>query len=111
MVAYATRGCLFILCCGLFAVPLKRISGNPRFFMANFPHNHLFLLNLPIMELPLSESFKLRSKLMGFFTLSDVLQADLSQLHGHGDYSEKWYFELINFLKRKNLLHLLDSNQ
>jgi len=75
--------------------------------MDQFPGTNLSLLNLPITELPLSESFILRSKLMGFFTLQDILREDQRMLHEKDDYSERWYFEFIDFLKRKELLHLL----
>ncbi|MGM9478945.1 hypothetical protein ACS5PU_21160 [Pedobacter sp. GSP4] len=69
--------------------------------------SNLFLVNLPIAELPLSESFKLRSKLMGFFTLQDILSADQVDMHTREDYSEHWYFEFVGFLNRKGLLYLL----
>jgi len=66
-----------------------------------------FLLNLPIAELPLSENFKLRSKLMGFFTLQDIVDARQKELYMLDDYSEHWYFEFVDFLRRKDLLKLL----
>jgi len=75
--------------------------------MDRLPQSNLFLLNLPIAELPLSEPFKLRSKLMGFFTLQDILAADQKGLHELEDYSEHWYYEFVGFLGRKGLLHLL----
>jgi len=75
--------------------------------MDHSAQQNIFLLNLPITELPLSESFKLRSKLLGFFTLQDILAADHTALHKKGDYSERWYFEFIDFLQRKELLYLL----
>lgn len=59
------------------------------------------------MELPLTESFKLRCKLMGFFTLNDIIIADQNVLHLNNDYSERWYFEFIDFLQRKDLIYLL----
>ncbi|RBQ08915.1 hypothetical protein [Pedobacter miscanthi] len=75
--------------------------------MDQFQGNNLSLLNLPINELPLSESFILRSKLMGFFTLQDILHENQRLLHERDDYSEHWYFEFVDFLKRKDLLYLL----
>lgn len=75
--------------------------------MDNGQQSGLFLLNLPIRELPLSENFMLRSSLMGFFTILDIISADQRSLHTHPDYSELWYLEFIGFLKRKDLLHLL----
>ncbi|MFW0717799.1 hypothetical protein [Pedobacter sp. N23S346] len=75
--------------------------------MDHSTESNIFLLNLPIAELPLTESFKLRSKLMGFFTLNDILIADQKALHINNDYSERWYFEFIDFLQRKELIYLL----
>lgn len=75
--------------------------------MDSFSQSNHFLLNLPIAELPLSENFKLRSKLMGFFTLQDIIGTPQKELHELDDYSERWYFEFIDFLNRKDLLHLL----
>lgn len=75
--------------------------------MESSSQSNYFLLNLPIAELPLSENFKLRSKLMGFFTLQDIIGARQKELHLLDDYSEHWYFEFVGFLRRKDLLHLL----
>jgi hypothetical protein len=69
--------------------------------------SNLFLLNLPIVELPLSEEFKLRSQVMGYFTLQDILTDNLPQLHTKENYSERWYFEFVDFLQRKELIYLL----
>lgn len=75
--------------------------------MDTFSQPNHFLLNLPIAELTLSEHFKLRSKLMGFFTLQDIIGTNQKDLHELDDYSEHWYFEFVDFLQRKDLLHLL----
>jgi len=75
--------------------------------MDSFSQPNHFLLNLPITELSLSENFKLRSKLMGFFTLQDIIGINQKDLHELEDYSEHWYFEFVDFLRRKDLLNLL----
>ncbi|MBO9672132.1 MAG: hypothetical protein J7577_01710 [Sphingobacteriaceae bacterium] len=75
--------------------------------MESFSQSNYFLLNLPITELSLSENFKLRSKLMGFFTLQDIIETNQKDLHELDDYSEHWYFEFVDFLRRKDLLNLL----
>ncbi|WP_157258051.1 hypothetical protein [Pedobacter ginsenosidimutans] len=75
--------------------------------MDSFSQSNHFLLNLPIAELPLSDNFKLRSKLMGFFTLQDIIGTNQKDLHELDDYSEHWYFEFVDFLHRKDLLYLL----
>ncbi|MEH3114389.1 hypothetical protein [Pedobacter terrae] len=75
--------------------------------MDSSSQSNYFLLNLPIAELPLSENFKLRSKLMGFFTLQDIIGAKQRELSTLEDYSEHWYLEFVDFLYRKELLNLL----
>ncbi len=106
MVAYAMRGCLFILCLGICGAP-KTDIGSTHAFMDSSSQSNYFLLNLPIAELPLSENFKLRSKLMGFFTLQDIIGVKQKELSALEDYSEHWYFEFVDFLHRKELLDLL----
>ncbi|WP_426330101.1 hypothetical protein [Pedobacter sp. R-06] len=69
----------------------------------------LDFLNLPIAEVALTESFILRSKLMGFFTLNDIISSELLTLHEREDYSERWYYEFVSFLKLHNLTHLLET--
>ncbi|MDQ0965108.1 hypothetical protein QFZ20_000511 [Flavobacterium sp. W4I14] len=44
---------------------------------------------------------------MGFFTLHDIIGTPQKELHELDDYSEHWYFEFVDFLHRKDLLHLL----
>ncbi|SDF97314.1 hypothetical protein SAMN05421827_102284 [Pedobacter terrae] len=44
---------------------------------------------------------------MGFFTLQDIVGARQKELHMLDDYSEHWYFEFVDFLRRKDLLNLL----
>gem|GEM_PF-1169210 len=82
----------------------------PRFFMEKNPSANIYLINLPIDELPLSETFKLRSKLMEFFTLQDIIALDQAKLFEREGYSEKWYFEFIDFLRRKEILFLLTGS-
>ncbi|MDQ1142838.1 hypothetical protein [Pedobacter agri] len=65
-------------------------------------------LNTPISKLPVTEVFMLRSKLMGFSNLAEIVQTDLFKLSKHEDYSQRWYLELINVLLRHGLLHLIE---
>jgi hypothetical protein len=44
---------------------------------------------------------------MNFFTLQDILSSDKHDLVVNADYTEKWYFEFVNFLERKGLINLL----
>lgn len=69
----------------------------------------LHLLIIPISELPFSESFHLRAKLMGFFNIGDILDFGVGKLHTLDDYCESWYAELTAYLERHGLLYLLDA--
>ncbi|KRT17766.1 hypothetical protein ASU31_00260 [Pedobacter ginsenosidimutans] len=66
-------------------------------------------LTVSISQLPVTEVFKLRSKLMGFSTLEEVVISDLLEVSEREDYSERWYFELVNIFERRGLSHLLFS--
>ncbi|MCX2477200.1 hypothetical protein OQZ33_22895 [Pedobacter sp. MC2016-05] len=66
-------------------------------------------LNTPINTLPVTEVFMLRSKLMGFATLAEVVRTDLVELSNHEDYSQRWFLELVSVLDRQGLLHLILS--
>jgi hypothetical protein len=94
-------------CVQAFCGASKADIGLTHAFIMDPSPTDLSILNLPITELPMTESFKLRSKLMGFFTLQDVLSADQRSLHSLDDYSEHWYYEFVGFLRRRELLHLL----
>lgn len=78
------------------------------FFMdENLQFPEMEFLTVPIKELPVTEAFMLRSKLMGFATLAEVVASDLREVSGREDYSERWYFELVNIFERRGLSHLL----
>jgi len=64
-------------------------------------------LSTPIGDLAVTEVFKLRSKLMGFSTISQILDTDMKLITQKEDYSERWYFELVSLLDRNKLLHLI----
>jgi len=64
-------------------------------------------LSTPIEDLPVTEVFKLRSKLMGFSTIAQILDTDMRTIPQKEDYSERWYFELVSLLDRNGLLHLI----
>ncbi|MET0573447.1 MAG: hypothetical protein ABWZ79_18645 [Pedobacter agri] len=77
--------------------------------MENSPQDfQMGFLNTPISKLPVTEVFMLRSKLMGFSNLAEIIQTDLFKLSKHEDYSQRWYLELINVLLRHGLLHLIE---
>jgi len=73
----------------------------------NLQDPHYRILSVPLKELPVTETFLLRSKLMGFSNLGEIIGADLRVVSGFEDYSERWYFELISLLERNGLIHLI----
>lgn len=64
-------------------------------------------LKTPISQLPVTEVFMLRSKLMGFNTLAEIMEAGIPEVSKKEDYSQRWYLELISLLDRRGLLHLI----
>ncbi|MCX2476932.1 hypothetical protein OQZ33_21540 [Pedobacter sp. MC2016-05] len=64
-------------------------------------------LNMAITDLAVSEGFMLRSKLMGFSTIGEIVKANLVEVSAKEDYSQRWYFELVSILDRRGLLHLI----
>jgi hypothetical protein len=71
--------------------------------------NSLNILSQPINSLPVTEVFKLRSKLMGFRSLEEVLSKSAAELRNKEDFSEHWYYELLHVLNRNGLIHLLNK--
>lgn len=102
------RGSLSVLCCGALRPSEAGDRSTRAFFMdENLQHPNLFLLNLPIAELPVTEGFILRSKLMGFSSLGEIVSSNLREVSGWEDYSERWYLELVHLLERNGLIHLI----
>jgi hypothetical protein len=79
------------------------------FFKMNHTSETPGLLRQPINELPVTEVFKLRSKLMGFHTLDEVLSQSQADLRTKEDFNEHWYYELHHLLNRNGLVYLLDQ--
>jgi hypothetical protein len=65
------------------------------------------LLKSPLTQLPLSENFCLRSKLMGLNSLDDIIRTPPAVLVKKEDFSYEWLGELSRFMKNTNLLHRL----
>ena len=78
--------------------------------MNNGGKNLYSMLNLPITELAFSESFILRTKLMGFFCLNDIIKCDLVKLQEHEDYSDLWYDEFIKYIHANKLAFLIKKS-
>jgi len=69
----------------------------------------LNILEQSITSLGLSENFCLRSKLMGFGTLAEIVRMPAGSLVEMEDFSFEWLGELTRFLASKGLLHHLQS--
>jgi hypothetical protein len=105
------RGHRFILYGGLSRALKagKQVCHAFLFFEMNDIRTTPGLLQQPINELPVTEVFKLRSKLMGFYTLNEVLLNTQAELRNKEDFNEHWYYELHHLLNRNGLVHLLDQ--
>lgn len=67
------------------------------------------ILQKPIPELPLSNSFKEMAHRHDFRTLQDILVWPASVLLMHEDFTQHQFQELRNFLIQNNSLHLLKT--
>jgi hypothetical protein len=65
------------------------------------------LLEKPIKELPLSENFYLRSKLMGFDNIQAIIKTPAEILLSKEEFNYDWLGELSRFMTSQKLLHLL----
>ena len=65
------------------------------------------LLNKSIKDLPLSENFYLRSKLMGFERIEDILKTPPEVLLHKDEFTYDWLGELSRFMTAQKLLPLL----
>lgn len=64
----------------------------------------LDILTTPINELPLSENFYLRSKLMGYTRLQEIIGTPPQALAQKEDFSIDWLGELAAFMNSRQLL-------
>ena len=65
------------------------------------------LIKTPVDQLPLSDSFCLRCKLLGFSNLGDILTTPPGILVEKKNFSYEWLAELSQFMIENNMLHLL----
>jgi hypothetical protein len=65
------------------------------------------ILNSPIRDLAVSEKFYLRSKLMGFSSLGEIVALPAEVLVSKEEFSYDWLGELTKLMTSQNLLHLL----
>jgi len=65
------------------------------------------ILNTEIKDLPVSENFYLRSKLMGYSRIQDIVETPPNVLLSKEDFNYNYLGELVSLLKRHNILHKL----
>jgi hypothetical protein len=67
------------------------------------------ILTTAIKALPVSESFCLRCKLMGFSRIKEIVETPPNVLLGKEDFNYVFLGELVTILKQHNLLHKLQA--
>ncbi len=67
------------------------------------------VLELPIRELAVTESFYLRCKLMGYQCLAEIISTPPQVLVKKEDFTYSWLNELVKLLTSQNLLHKLQA--
>lgn len=68
------------------------------------------LLDAPIARLlGVSDVFKSRSSTLGFGTLRDIVMSDKHRLFDHPDFDMSWWNELLDYMKRHGMLHLMNQ--
>ena len=67
------------------------------------------LLTADIKELPVTENFYLRCRLMGFSSIGQIINTPVKSIFAKEDFSYSWMGELVRFLMSQNLLHKLQS--
>jgi arsenate reductase-like glutaredoxin family protein len=66
-------------------------------------------INRPLTTHQLSEEFIVKSHEMGFCTLDDILQITPEALVNTDGFDYNWLGELVKFLSKNELLHLLQA--
>ncbi len=69
------------------------------------------VLQQPIKELPFSETFILRCKLMEFSTLAEIIATKEKEVMAHKEFNYIWFNELLDYLNKYDLLYLMEGKQ
>jgi hypothetical protein len=69
--------------------------------------NEQAILTSDLKGLPVSENFYLRSKLMGYNSILDIIETPVNVLLSKEDFSYNYLGELVTLLKSHNILHKL----
>lgn len=112
----------FILFGGLLAGPQVRVilmshaifivayKGTGRRKKRYMPITNLsFALNQPIKELPFTETFIHGCKLMGFDNIQEIVELTQKELAATKGFDYIWYNELLDYLRKNNLLYLVEG--
>lgn len=67
------------------------------------------LLTASISELPVSENFYLRSKLMGYSSIGQIIATPPGIILAKEEFNYRWMGELIRLLMSHNMLHKWQS--
>lgn len=70
-------------------------------------HTEQAILTSDLKDLPVSENFYLRSKLMGYTSISDIVETPVNVLLSKEDFNYNYLGELVSLLKSHNILHKL----
>ena len=69
--------------------------------------NDTEILAADLKDLPMTENFYLRSKLMGYTNLEQIIATPPAMIVSKDEFSYSWMGELIRFLMSHNMLHKL----
>lgn len=67
------------------------------------------VINQAIAEFGVSPDFLARAKMLGLETIGDIMEADLLRLKKQKEFSYLWYADLLNLLKKIDLLDEFQS--
>ena len=94
------------------AILLKKLtSGTSKPIDFRLMSNMRTLDNLlaQIPHLPFSESFKAKSRKMGFDTLQEIVDLTQKELRSTDGFDYIWFDELLDYLHKNDALHLLEN--
>jgi hypothetical protein len=65
------------------------------------------IINRPVRELKISADFDERCKIMGIYTLKDILLLTPAELISKVGFTYHWLGDLVSYLSKHKLLHYL----
>lgn len=68
------------------------------------------ILDTPVDRLAeLPESFKIRTRLLGFSTLRDIALSDKGELQRHPHFDFGWYLELLDVMEKHGFISMMNG--